>query len=298
LAAASLIALAGAASGATLQDLPKGAHPGECFSRTSAPAVYRTDHIPMPQPPVERWRDIPAVFNSVSRQVLVTPARVDHDSIPALMGVRVHWVEHQGPDRVVEAPPVYRWIDKRVLVSPAHLVWKSSVAEGGYDPGDGAAVSVRPTGEVMCRVLIPARYEIRQVRVMVAPGRSCVVKGPSSRERVVERYVIRRARTVDHPVAAVYRTVTDRVLVSPARRERITIPQPPRYTDKRVLVTPARTGWARAACAPPTVRPAHYRRQPQPSHGCQTSYADEASMRPNQLDGAPQPAPTCGAPDR
>ena len=298
LATASLVALAGAASATTLQDLPRGAHPGECFSRSSAPAVYRTDHIPMPQPPMVSWRDIPAVYKTVSRQVLLSPARVDHETIPAVMGTRVHWIEHPGPDRVVEAPPVYRWIEKRELVSPAHLVWKPGVAANGYDTGYGAAVSVRPTGEVMCRVLIPARYEIRRVRILVAPGRTCVVKGPSSHERVAETYVVRPARTIDHPVAAVYRTISDWVLVSPARKERITTPQPPRYTDRRVLVTPARTGWARIACAPPTARPASYggRVQPQPSYGGQSYHPDYAQPRPGQLDGAPQPAPVYHAP--
>lgn len=292
LATASLVALAGAGSATTLQDLPKGARPGDCFSHNSAAAVYRTDRVPVPQPPLESWRDIPAAYKSVSRQVLVAPARVDHETVPAVMGARIHWIEHPGPDRIVETPPVYRWIEKRVLVSPARLVWRPGVAESGYGGGDGAAVSVRPTGEVMCRVLIPARYEVRRVRVLVAAGRTCVVKGPSSRERVVETYVVRPARTVDHPVAAVYRTVTDRVLVSPARRERITTPQPPRYIDRRVLVTPARTRWTHMACVAPSVRPMGYG-------------AEDVRSRAAQLDGAPQSAPiyhappaSYGAPDR
>ncbi len=298
LAAASLVALAGAATATTLQELPRGARPGECFSRSAAPAVYRTDHIAVPQPPLVGWRDIPAVYNTVTRQVLVAPARVDHETVPAVMGVRVHWIEHPGPDRVVEAPPVYRWIERRVLVSPARLVWRPGVARGGYDTGYGAGISVRPTGEVMCRVLLPARYEIRRVRVLVTPGRSCVVRGPSTRERVEERYVIRPPRTIDHTVAAVYRTVVDRVMVRGPRKERIVTPQPPRYIDRRVLVTPARTGWSRIACAPPTVRPASYgaRPQPQQSYGGQGYRPDYAPARPAELDGAPQPPPIYHAP--
>lgn len=324
--AASLAAVAGVASATTLQDLPRGARPGECFSRNSAPAVYRTDHVAVPQPPVESWRDIPAVYENRTRQVLVSPARVDHRDIPAVMGVRVHWIEHTSPDRVVEAPPVYRWVEKQVLISPAHLVWKPGVAAGGYDTGYGAPISVRPTGQVMCRVLVPARWEVRRVRILVAPGRTCVVKGPSSRERVVEHFVVTPAHTIDHPVAAVYRTVTDRVMVRGPRKERITTPQPPRYIDKQVLVTPARTGWSRIACAPPravygvqsysgpSYAPApmphsapqpqpsyggpsyaprsmsHPAPQPQPSYGGQTYRPDYAPERPVQLDGAPAQA--------
>lgn len=333
LAGASLLLLAGVASATTLQQLPRGARPGECFSRSFTPAVYRTDHVALPQPPVERWRDIPAVYNTVTRQELVSPARVDHENIPAVMGTRVHWIEHPGPDRVVEAPPVYRWVERQVMVSRAHLEWRPGVAQGGYDSGYGAAVSVRPTGEVMCRVLVPARYEIRRIRVLVSPGRTCVVRGPSTHERVTESYVIRPARTVDHPVAAVYRTVTDRVMVRGPRKERIVTQPPPRYVDRRVLVTPAHTGWSRIACAPPALAPVRYTPPPRPSccarpqpandgqsygapasggqgmggqgmggQGYGGSYRgqgyrpDYAPQRPADLDGAPQPAPAYHAP--
>lgn len=251
-----MLALAGAAGAVTLQDLPRGAHAGECYARDNRPAVWREFHIPVPQPPLERWRDIPAVYKTVKRQDLVSAAHVDHQAVPAVMGTRVHWILHPGADRLVEAPAVYRWEERRVLVSPAHLEWRQSEGGQGYARGDaaqsdGPSIHVRPTGEVMCRVRVPARYEIRRVRVLVTPARTCVVKGPSIRERVVERYVVTPAHVVDHPVAAVYKTVTDRVMVSPARRERTLTPQPPQYLDKRVLVTPAHTGWRRIGCAPP-----------------------------------------------
>lgn len=276
--------LASGASAVTLKDLPRGAHPGECFSHRSTPAVYRTDHIPIPQPPVEGWRDIPAIYNTVTRQELVTPARVDHETIPAVMGVRIHWVEHHGPDQVVSSPPVYRWIERQVMISPAHLEWRRGEASGGYGGGGaagyGGQISVRPTGDVMCRVRVPARYEIRRVRVLVASGRTCVVKGPTRRERVVEHIVVRPEHVVDHPVAAVYRTVTDRVMVRGPRKERITTAQPPRYEDRRVLVTPAHTDWIRIHCA---------REQAAYGPGPQSSY--------DGLAGAPQPAPAYHAPD-
>ncbi len=312
MASASLLAIAGQASATTLQDLPRGARPGECFSHVATPATYRTVREPIAQPPLTTWRDIPAVYRTVDRKVLVTPGRVDHETIPAVTGTRVHWVEHPGPDRIVEAPPEYRWVERRVLVSPARLVWRRGQTSHGYDaaPGYGEAISVRPTGEVMCRVLVPARYAVRRVRVLVNPGRTCVVKGPSSRERITETYVVTPARVVDHPVAPVYRTVSERVLVTPPRKERIVTPQPPRYAERRVEVTPARTGWSRIQCAPPKVqvkygaqpayaapRAPHIRPQaaPQPAYG-QPYTPDYAQPRPGELYGAPQPAPAYHAP--
>lgn len=264
MAATSLLALASTASATALQELPKGARPGECYSRTTSAPTYRTDRIPVPQPPLISWREIPAVYKDVDRQVLVTPGRIDHETIPAVTGKRTHWIEHPGAYRTIDTPPVYRWIEKRVLISPAHLVWKPGTAPRGYGGGYGEGVSVRPTGEIMCRVLVPARYEIRRVRVLVTPAKTCVVKGPSSRERVTETVIVTPAHTVEHPVAPVYRTVSERVLVTPARKERIETPQPPRYVDKKVETAPGRTGWIRIACKAPTGP--KYHPQPAPTY--------------------------------
>lgn len=286
-AAAALLGAAGDACATTLRDLPRGARAGECYSHVAVPAAYRTERQPVPQPPVVSWREVPAVYRTQSRQVLVSPARVDHETIPAVMGSRMHWEEHAGPDRIVEAPPVYRWEVRRVMVAPAHLVWRRSDTSGGYGEGYGGGISVRPTGEVMCRVMVPARYEIRRVRVLVSPARTCVVKGPVTRERIVEHFVVRPARVIDHSVAAVYRTVTERVLVSPARRERVETPQPPRYVEHRVLVTPARTDWRRIVCTPPRTRSyASPAPAPAPTYG-QPYTPTYAQPRPGELDGAP-----------
>lgn len=212
----------------------------------------------------------------------------------------MHWVEHPGQDRVVETPPVYRWIEKRVLVSAGHLEWRPGTARQGYGEGGGdgrgygEAISVRPTGEVMCRVWVAPKYAVRRVRVMVTPGKTCIVKGPSRRERVVERFVVTPARTVEHPVAPVYRTVTERVLVSPGRRERVVTPRPARYVQKRVLVAPGKPGWIKIDCAAPQPHPvrqgygapADYK-APAPGYGQQTYTPDYAKPRPGDLYGAP-----------
>lgn len=286
---------------ATVADLPKGAHAGECFSRTSIPAVYRTDRSPVAQPPLITYRDIPAIYRTETHQVLVTPGRVDHETIPAVTATRIRYVDRPGPDRVVEAPAVYRWEARRVLVSAAHLEWRQGHAAQGYseDQGYGGAVRVRPTGEVMCRVHVPAVYEVRRVRVLVTAARDCIVKGPVVHERTSETYVVRPAHVVDHPIAPVYRSVSERVLVSAARRERVVTPQPPRYIERRIEVRPASTGWTRIACKPPLAprpRPVYtppaYRA---PTHGgqCHTHTVCEdvpyAEPRPGseELDGAP-----------
>ena len=262
-ASAGFFAVGGAA---TVADLPRGAHAGECFSHTRTPAVYRTDRTPVASAPLVTYRTIPAVYHAVTRQVLVSPGRVDHETLPEVTGTRVRYIDRPGPDRVVEVPAVYRWVARRVRLSPARLEWRQGHAAHGYseDQAYGGGVQVRPTGEVMCRVLVPARYEIRRVRVLVTPARDCIVKGPAIHERTRETYVVRPARVVDHPVAPVYRTVSERVLVSPARRERIETPQAPHYVEHRVQVRAASTGWTRIACKPPVMPVHHLRPAPRP----------------------------------
>ena len=327
-ASVGFFAIGGAA---TVGDLPKGAHAGECFSHITTPAVYRTDRIPVASPPLITFRDIPAVYRTASRQVLVAPGRVDHETIPEVTGTRIRYVDRPGPDRVVEAPAVYRWEVRKVLVRAAHLEWRQGRTAHGYseDQGYGGAIRVQPTGEVMCRVLVPARYEVRRVRVLVTPARDCIVRGPAIHERTSETYVVRPARVIDHPVAPVYRTVSERVLVSPARRERVVTPQAPHYIEKRVEARPASTGWSRIDCKVPVAPVHHVRLAPRPPyhppilrapvyhapvyhapvHGgqCHTHTVCEdapyAQPRPGgeELDGAPsyhapQPSQSYGAP--
>ena len=311
---------------ATVADLPKGAHAGECFSHVTTPAVYRTDRISVASAPLITFRDIPAVYHTATRQILVSPGRIDHETLPEVAGTRVRYIDRPGPDRVVEAPAVYRWEMRRVVVRAAHLEWRQGHAAHGYseDQGYGGAVQVRPTGEVMCRVLVPAKYEMRRVRVLVTPARDCIVKGPAIHERTRETYIVRPARVIDHPVAPVYRTVSERVLVSPARRERIVTPQAPHYVEHRVEVRAASTGWTRIACKPPVAPVHHVRPAPRPVYHppvvrapvyhapvrggqCHTHTVCEdvpyAQPRPagDELEGAPtyhapQPSQSYGAP--
>ncbi len=313
LASAGVIAIASPAAAVTAQDLPKGAHAGECFSRIAIPPVYRTERSAVAGPPVVSYRDIPAAFRTLTKQLLVTPARVDRQTIPAVTSSRTRYVDHPGADRVVETAAVYRWEVRRVLVRAAHLEWRQGHAAQGYGEGAGEGVRVQPTGEVLCRVLVPARYETRRVRVLVTPARTCLVKGPVAHERVVEQFVVSPARVVEHPVAPVYRAQSERVLVTPARRERIETPGAPRYVEKKVLVRPGSSGWTRIACkapAPPRrVHPLPPPPHPIPVHGGQchthTVCEDAPYAQPHpgaELYGAPsyhapvpQPSQSYGA---
>jgi len=76
------------------------------------------------------WLEIvPATYGTESETILIRPEQTIQTIIPAKYGTET----------------------KQVLVAPAHVVWK--VGRGLYEKIDSA------TGEIMCRVQIPAKYE-------------------------------------------------------------------------------------------------------------------------------------------
>jgi len=238
-------------SSASAQSTPPHSRPGQCFARMAYPARYRTVTERIAGAPVVSYRDIPAVVEHSSRQVLVTPARVEHEHVAAVYRTVWRWVETPGPTRQVNVAPVYRTINERHPISPAHLAWRAGGVAHGFAEGSGyGQTQVRPTGEVLCRVLVPARYGWTRRRVMVSPGRQTTVQCPPHRQRVRDRVLASPERTIDHQIPAVYRTEAVRHEVTPARRDRVVKPGPAHVVAHRVMVSPARYGWTQIVCIP------------------------------------------------
>ena len=304
LAAAGSAALAATASA---QSLPAAGHPG-CYAKIAYPPAYRRVAERVQGPPVVSYRDIPAVIEHDARQVLVSPARVEHETIAPIYRTTWRWTEVPGPVRQVLFPPVYRTVTERRLISPAHLAWRPGGAAHGFAPsegyGQGGGVQARATGEVLCRVLVPARYAWISRHVMVSPGHEITVHGRPCRVRVKDRVLVRPGRIVDHAVAAVYRTVDETHVVHPASRQRIVRPGPVRIVSRRVLAAPAHYGWAPIVCTPHSGyrRPAPMLPQPAQSYGGGQSYGAPPAAAVQTYgdvysDGAARPASRAYRPD-
>ena len=236
---------------ALAQPTPPHSRPGQCFAKMAYPARYRTVVERVAGAPVIRYRDVPAVVEHSSRQVLVVPARVDHEHVDAVYKTTWRWVETPGPMRQVSTSPVYRTVTERHLISPAHLAWRAGGVAHGFSNGSGyGQTQVRPTGEVLCRVLIPARYGWSRRRVLVSPGCQTTVQGPPHRQRIQDRVLVSPEHTVDHPIAAVYRTENTSHVTQPARRDRVVSPGPVHTVAHRVMVSPTRFGWNQIVCIP------------------------------------------------
>jgi hypothetical protein len=264
--ASALVAAASAALGASAsaRTSPGTGHPG-CYARIAYPPAYRTVTGRVTGPPVVRYRDVPPVVEHYQRRILVRPARTERETIAPVYRTVWRWIEVPGPARRLVSPPVYRTVTQRRLISPAHLVWRPGGTAHGFAPGElqargeygsGGGLPVRPTGEVLCRVLAPARYAWTRRRVMVSPARETTIQAPPHHMRVRDRVLVQPGRTVQHLIPAVYRTVDCTRIVRPAGRQRIVRPGPARLVSRRIPMGPAHEGWAPIVCAPrPGSRP-------------------------------------------
>ena len=73
------------------------------------------------------------------------------------------------------------------------------------------------TGEILCRVLIPAKYKTITKQVVVQPARTVERQIPAVTKQITKRVVDREATTREIPVPAQTQTITRRVVRTPAR---------------------------------------------------------------------------------
>jgi hypothetical protein len=242
------LALAGSAllSGAALA-LPHG-RPGECWEEVRGRAVYKTVTETAPQSPLVSYRRVPAVYASETRTIVVRPAHVVYDLQPAVFRTVARTRTVEGPPRRVLTPAVFKVVQERQLIEPAHLAWRrGAAARPGADDG-ALGVTATPTGEVLCRVLVPARYALIRRRVMVAPEGARLVKGPARRVICYQRVLERPCRRIPRTVPAVTRTVVVRRLVKPATCLKIVTARPPKTVRRLVRVGTGPSSWRRLGC--------------------------------------------------
>lgn len=165
--------------------------PGSCYVEYYTEAQYRTESVRvMVKEATESIKVIPAKFETVDERVVVKEASSE----------------------VVDVPAVYRTVSESVLVEPARSVWQE-------DCGVVEQVA-NATGDTLCLVELPARYETLTKTVLDKPATT---------------------RTVNIP--AEYQTVQVERLVNPAREERIEVPAKYTMVDRQVKVADPTFFW-------------------------------------------------------
>lgn len=184
-------------AGASGSNLPN-AKAGQCFAKVKVPEKYKTQTQKI------------LLSKAITKRVLVKPAQyrwVDKR-------VKVQRGRHQDKHQ----PAQYKTTTKRVMVKPATEIWKK---------GRDAITRIdNMTGQIMCRVKVPAVYK-----------------------NVEKKTLIQAAKTVQKYIPAVYKTVKKKVRISPEQYR--TVQTPARYKTRshRVKVSGPRYIWRPILCA-------------------------------------------------
>ena len=229
-------------------DLPPAGKPGECYGRVYAPPVYGKDGKKvLVRPASTETRVLPGRTEKVRKRVLVQAAHSEKVRVEPLYRDVTRVIYTPGPRHWVREPARYEIVRERVMLEPAKAVWRRMysplVGDGGY-PGQ---TRVEPTGDVFCRVLIPARYGYANRKVKVSSGRMVEVAGRPHKERVVERQLVRKGGWKVLQTPAVYRNEWTTV-THPGRKVVVRTPAVYRHEGSRTVVKPGGLGWERVFC--------------------------------------------------
>lgn len=266
------------------QSLPPHARPGECYRQAVFAPAFRTVTEKVAGPPIVSDRYTPPILAQGTKRVLVTPARVTWEALPAVYKTAPRFTLAPGEDRLIKTPAVYRTVTERTLTSPAHLEWSQSRPGAQFAVnGDDSAQSVRATGEVMCRILVPALYAMRSHTVLVSPEGVRRVRGAAHRVVCYVKVLVRPAQKISHRIAAVYRTVSFTEVRRPASHQRVVTSGPMRLVSRQVVVRPASQRWVRIGCVPHSTTAAATRRAGQP-------YRPDEILAPTPVFPPPAPA--------
>ena len=225
---------------------PSGAQPGQCYGKVTAsgPTTHRAERVLLrPAHTEQRWS--PAVSQWRETRVMVEPAWTETIREPAVWRTVYDTVLEPGPRRFVNTPPTYRRVVERVLVSPARVMWKRGSGGLGYG-GEPGATRLEPTGEVWCRVKIPARYMTKVRLVQTSPGCRCEVEAPPIRRRIARKVMVREAREFTRQHAAVYRTQRECVIVKPGHAYTVSVPAV--YRTVTHVKRHQQVGWSPVLC--------------------------------------------------
>jgi len=150
-----------------------------------------------------------AEYRSAEQRVLVKEATQSievTDAVYETVDERV--LVKEASSQVVDVPAVYRTETESVLVEPSRSVWKT-------DCGIIEQVA-NTTGDVMCLVEVPARYETLSKTVLDRPATTKTIRVPAEYRNVKVERLVTPASEKRIEVPAEYKTVETRVKIADA----------------------------------------------------------------------------------
>ncbi|MEM9055182.1 MAG: peptidoglycan-binding protein, partial [Pseudomonadota bacterium] len=246
--------LAGIATAMPVNSYPADAKTGQCFARvlTADTVETVTERIEV-HPAVTRQRMIPAVFERQRIRVMVKEASYTYTTIPPVYETIYEEVLIKPHEEYeVTIPAQYETWTETIEVEPAKLVWKSGQGLYGRDTLQPAANTADQeavaTGEILCRVLQPAKTRrVRHTR-MISPARTEKRIIPAEYKTVAKQVVKRPSHLERVAVPAEYASIPFEKEVRPARMEVETIPATYQDITRQVVRHSGALEWAEVLC--------------------------------------------------
>ena len=249
-AAATLFCGTALAQGA---DYPPSADPGECFARVLIPETTEvlTEQV-VDRPETQEITVIPATYETQTEQVLVKEETTVYRTVPAVYETVTEQVIVE-PERTVTrvVPAKFESYTEQVLVRPAYSTWKPGAGlfgRGAAGTGTANVNGEQATGELLCRVEVPAQYDT-VTRTRIAQPETTVTDTIPAKYKTVSREVVAQPpQVIEDVIPAEFGTVTKQVLVTPSREDVTVIPATYKTVQKRVVTGGGGLEWREVLC--------------------------------------------------
>ena len=221
---------------------PADAKAGECYAKVLIPAQYdSTPEEVMVQPASSKFNKTPAVYKETQKQILIEEESYELVPVPAEYELVTETVLVQ-PEQIIKSviPATFKNEEKKILVSPARVEWK--VGRGSYEKIDTA------TGEIMCRVEIPAVFKTFSQQVIDVPAQTKEEVIPARYETVQRRVMKTPPTTTKKIIPPKYKTIIIKELVEPEKFEVIEAPARFATVQKKKLVKSESVAWRQILC--------------------------------------------------
>ncbi len=155
------------------------AEAGQCFyEHYKQPTVESSVEKALVTEATEKLEVVPAVYREEQREVVVKPSY----------------------SRILTFPAEYKTVEEKLLIEPSKVVWQK---------GTGPVQKIDDTtGEIMCRVQLPAVYETFETQVVEKAARTSVVPAPAVRETYTASLLDSDSMEKRTPIEATYEDVT------------------------------------------------------------------------------------------
>ena len=232
---------------------PPSANVGQCFARVLTPDIVETVSEQVEAKAASTTqRIIPARYETQSIRVQVKQATTGYRTIPAVYETVAEQVlVEPAREILVSVPAKYETWSETIEIEPARLVWKSGSGLYGRDTAANItelSSEEIATGEVLCRVMQPAKTRtVRRTR-MVEPARTEKRTIPAKYQTVTRQVVKTPPRVEEYTIEASYADIPVEVMVQAERIEQTVIPATYRTVERQVIARKGGMEWAEVLC--------------------------------------------------